>query len=155
MSFEALQQIAHPEKAHVLVHLADHEGDAPGQLSDHLERPLSTIYRYLAGLESAGLVYAKEDGGIKHYHLVPFRFLIEPEGLREMIQSPLDLATAYRKLLGKRQWGRVTEAAEFARKGEITLRQAANRSGLPYRGFMSVYSSLWLPSAKKTAPSGR
>ena len=103
MSFEALQQIAHPEKAHVLVHLADHEGDAPGQLSDHLERPLSTIYRYLAGLESAGLVYAKEDGGIKRYHLVPFRFLIEPEGLREMTQSPLDLATAYRKLLGKRQ----------------------------------------------------
>jgi DNA-binding transcriptional ArsR family regulator len=154
-ALHALRQLAHPEKAQVLVHLLDHEGESPEELSEHLERPLSSIYRYLADLEPAGLVSAKEVGSVRHYYPVPFRLLLSPETLRDMLRTPFHPIALYRASMGKRRWDRVVEAMERARKGEITLRQGAARSGLPYREFISLYQSLKPLVAAPKGPPGR
>lgn len=154
-SFHALRQLSHPEKAQVLLHLLAHEGDSPEELSEHLERPLSSIYRYLADLEPAGLVSAKEVESVRHYYLVPFRLLLSPETLRGMLRTPVHPIALYRASMGKRRWDRVVEAMDRAREGEITLRQAAARSGLPYREFMSLYQSLKPLVAEPKGPPGR
>lgn len=154
-SFHALRQLAHPEKAQVLVHLQAHDGETPEELSEHLEQPLSSIYRYLADLEPAGLVSAKDVGSVRHYHLVPFRLLLNPETLRDMLRTPVHPMALYRASMGKRRWARVVEAMDRARKGETTLRQAAARSGLPYREFISLYQSLAPIVAEAKGPPGR
>jgi|SRR3990170_424694 len=154
-SFRALRQLAHPEKAHVLVHLAEHDGDSPEEISAHLERPLSSVYRYLEEMEPAGLVFAKEADGIRRYHTVPFRLVLDPASLKEMLRAPMNPAELYRASLGKRRWDVIAEFAARARAGKITIRQAAARSGLPYREFMSLYESLSRSDAKAKAPPRR
>ena len=153
-SFHALRQLAHPEKALVLVHLAEHEGDTPEELSDHLERPLSSIYRYLADLEPSGLVHVKEKDGVRHYHPVAFHVVLTSGTLEQMLGTPVDLAALYRASLGKRRWERVAKAADRARRGETTLRQLAVRSGLPYREFISLYQALGSSRAPAKDPVG-
>jgi DNA-binding transcriptional ArsR family regulator len=152
LTFHAFRQLTHPEKAEILVHLARHGGDTPEDISQHLERPISSVYRYLADLESARLVVAREGEGVRHYHPVRFHITLNPETLEGMLRTPVDVITAYRASLGKRRWDRVAEALDRARRGESTLRQAARRSGLPYREFVSVYQSLKPPVAE---PEGR
>jgi len=154
-SFHALRQLAHPEKAQVLVHLLAHEGETPEEISEHLERPLSSIYRYLADLEPAGLVSAKEVESVRHYYLVPFRLLLSPETLGDMLRTPVRPMALYRASLGKRRWDRLVGAMDRARRGETTLRQAAARSGLPYREFISLYQSMKPLVAEPKSPAGR
>ena len=154
-ALHALRQLAHPEKAQVLVHLLTHEGDSPEELSEHMERPLSSIYRYLADLEPAGLVSAKEVGSVRHYYPLPFRLVLSPEALRDMLRTPVHPIALYRASMGKRRWDRVVEAMDRAREGEITLRQAAARSGLPYREFISLYQSVKPLVAAPKGPPGR
>lgn len=151
-SFQVLRQLAHPEKAHVLVHLVEHDGDTPEEVSEHLERPLSSVYRYLAEMEPSGLVVAKEADGVRRYHALPFRLLLDPACLREMLRAPMNPAEFYRASLGKRRWDVIAAFAARARAGKITIRQAAARSGLPYREFISLYEALNRSVAKAEAP---
>ena len=154
-SFHTLRQLAHPEKAEILVHLVDHGGDTPEEISGHLERPLSSVYRYLADLESAQLVFSKEAKGVRHYYPVRFHLPLNPETLKDMLRTPVNLTALYRASLGKRGWDRVVDAMTRAEKGEATLRQAAARSGLPYREFISLVQSLGPPIAQTKSRAGR
>ncbi len=153
-SFHMLRQLAEPEKAAVIVHLDDHPEESPEEISEHLERPLSSVYRYLADLEAARLVDAREEGGVRRYRSVPFHLVLEPKTLGDLLRTPVDLPSLYRASLGRHGWGRAQEATELARKGKITARQAAARSGLPYREFMTLYASLGR-LVGKTAPPPR
>lgn len=154
-SFHALRQLAHPEKAEILAHLAEHEGDTPEEVSQHLERPLSSVYRYLADLEAVGLARTQEVEGVRHYVPVPFHAFLNLESLKDMLRAPVDAVALYRASLGKRRWDRVVGAMDRAREGEITLRQAAARSGLPYREFISLYQSLRPLVAEPKGPARR
>lgn len=141
-TFEAFRQLGHPEKARILIHLEGHPGDSPEEISEHMERPVSTIYHYLADLEMAGLVRAEDVRGVRHFKTTPFRITVDVHSLNAMLQAPFDPVFALRQRIGMRAWTHVMEAVERARQGQITLRQAAKRSGLPYREFISVYQTI-------------
>lgn len=96
----------------------------------------------------------KEKDGVRHYHPVAFHVVLTSETLEQMLGTPVDLAALYRASLGKRRWERVAKAVDRARKGETTLRQAALRSGLPHREFLSLYQSLGSSRAPSKDPVG-
>jgi DNA-binding transcriptional ArsR family regulator len=154
-TFHSLRQLAHPEKAEILVHLARHEGDTPEDIAQHLERPVSSVYRYLADLESAELLSIRDVEGVRHYSPVRFHMILNLETLDGILRTPVNVIALYRMSLGKRRWDRVVEATDRARRGESTLRQAARRSGLPYREFISVYQRLGPPVAEPKGPARR
>jgi len=113
------------------------------------------VYRYLADLESAELLVTREVGGVRHYYPVRFHVILNPETLEGMLRTPVNVIALYRTSLGKRRWDRVVEAMDLALRGESTLRQAARRSGLPYREFISVYQTLRPPIADPKGPARR
>jgi DNA-binding IscR family transcriptional regulator len=142
LTLPTLQNLVHPEKARVLIHLEEHGGEAPFRLAEHLEIPLSTLYRYLADLESAGLVRPEPTEGGKALFVMPFEFRLTVDTLRRALEVPVDLPVAYRTRLGARRWRRLLEAANRASRGEITLRQAARKVGIRYPEFVALYHAL-------------
>ncbi len=153
LALHTLQMLAHPERARILVHLAKRGYQAPLEISDGLEVPLSTVYRYLSELEAAGLVRSSSVDGTKRYRHVPFSYELSPESLQHALQRPVELPTVYRQTLGERRWARLMEVAEQAHKGKLTLRQAAKKAQMRYAEFLNLYDALGFLVENKTPPS--
>ena len=139
ISLKRIQTIAKPERIEILAYLKEHEGAIAEKISQELDYPRSTIYKYLKELEQVNLIDSKEENGVKHYYLMDFEILISTDSLSALLGERISYSELFRETYGEKKFNKILELAKKASGGKITLRQAAGEADLSYYEFMMLY----------------
>ncbi len=141
MELRQLQELSHPAKARILAYLAENPGKDSEDLSDSLEIPLSTIYKYLRDLHHIKLIRPRQEASRSVWHVSKFKILLTAKDLPELVSRRPDYVEIFRQAYGEEAIQEALHLVHRAREGELTLRQAASKSELSYHEFVLLADS--------------
>jgi predicted transcriptional regulator len=140
-----LQALGNFDRARILAHLAEHDGETAELISGHLNYPRASVYKYLRELEDAGLIKSERKNRVRQYYIIPFDIRINQETLREVFhETEPSYLQVIRERYGREKLSEIRQLAEGLKMGTttLTLRQLASDLGMEYYELMIALDEL-------------
>ncbi len=140
-----LQALGNFDRARILAHLAEHDGETAELISRHLSYPKASVYKYLRELEDASLIRSEQKDRVRQYYIVPFDIRINQETLGEVFQeTEPSYLQVVRERYGGEKVSEIRRLAEGLKTGRttLTLRQLASDLGMEYYELMIALDEL-------------